>query len=158
MRRPPTPCDAQSPASDAHRRSKALEDRPCPIGRPAAQQPRKEVRRVLRRVQDDDTGLAAQLVEVRCGSVYYEVLAKVKGRPEVIHTFSHRGSAERVFEIASHGVLDLNTPLLDLPRTFWKWARADQGPSDMVKPAALLVPGFTAGPDPECRVCQPAAQ
>ena len=127
MRRPPTPSDARSPLSDAHRRSRGLEDRPCPIGRPAAQRPPQETRRVLQRLQDDAAGLAVQLVEVRCGSVYYEVVAKVKGRPEVIHTFSHRENAGLVFEIASHGVLDLTTPPLDLPRAFWQESPGPSG-------------------------------
>jgi hypothetical protein len=82
------------------------------------------VRRVLQRVQDDATGFSVQLAEVRCGSVYYEVLAKVKGRDEMIHTFSRRENAGLVFEIASHGILDLSTSLLDLPRTFWKESTA----------------------------------
>jgi hypothetical protein len=51
------------------------------------------------------------------------VVAKVRRREEVIHTFSHRGNAGLVFEIATRRVVDLNTPLLDL-RAFWKDERA----------------------------------
>jgi hypothetical protein len=52
------------------------------------------------------------------------VVAKVRRREEVILTFSLRGNAGLVFEIATRRVVDLNTPLLDLPRAFWKDERA----------------------------------
>ena len=79
--------------------------------------------------------------------IYYEVVVKVKGRQEVTSTFTDRGNAERVYEIAIHGVVNLTTPLLDLPRAFWKGKRelADR---------VLSVPGFTAGP--ACQTCREA--
>jgi hypothetical protein len=107
----------------------------------------------LKTTQDDATRLSARLVEiapepesmaiggepVEVGMRHFEVTAKPrKGSPEVTRVFRDRGDAETAYELACLGVTDLSTPLLDLPREFWKGKRelADQ---------VLHVPGFDAG-------------
>ena len=102
--------------------------RPSVSAAPAGVGPREQV--------DEASGVSSGLAKV--GSQQYEVTVKVPHKPEVIRIFVRPKTAELVYELAGCGVTDLSTPLLDLPREFWRGRRdlADR---------VLRVPGFACG-------------
>ena len=75
--------------------------------------------------------------------VYYEVVVKVKGRQEVSPIFTDCENAWRVYGRADQ----------EARRTV-NGNHASGSLAAVDEPAALLLPGFTAGPDPDCSVCQ----
>ncbi len=106
----------------------------------------EKVRGESRKVVDTHAGAeertAVRMVRVETGGVdrvtgeplkvFYEVTAKVPGREEVTRVYAGKGAernAELVFLAAQHGVVNLSTPLYELPRKLWK-AYRDEGAFD----------------------------